>query len=173
VPLTDGATLFAGGAGGSTTTAVAADDAAAEPCEFVAVSRKTIVEPSSAFVSVYVVPVAPPMEEQLLPDASQRSQAYVEVEAGYAVNVPAVPVSTSPTCVVPEIVGGAVFTGAASGGVIVEVCAEVADAFANALVPVTTTRMVCPLSPVTTVYVDEVALPMSAQFAPVPSHCCH
>src|SRR6266487_381134 len=50
VPLTAGADVFAGGA--AATTPVAADVAADEPAEFVAVTRTTTVEPTSADVNV-------------------------------------------------------------------------------------------------------------------------
>ena len=84
--------------------------------------------------------------------------------AGVPVHVPFDAVSVWPSRAVPEIVGGAVFTGGLPATT--PVCAEVALALPPAFVPVTTTRSVPPTSPATCVYVEAVAPAMSAQAAP-------
>ena len=62
--------MFTGGS--AATTAVWSDVACALPAPLVAVTRTRIVRPTSAGVSVYVVPVSPGMSAQFEPAASQR-----------------------------------------------------------------------------------------------------
>ncbi len=69
---------------------------------------------ASDAVTVYDVPVAFAMAEQLLPAASQRSHASVYVVAPAPVHVPRSPFSVFPISASPEIDSSVVFTGAAS-----------------------------------------------------------
>ena len=80
---------------------VAADSVVWLPLEFVAVLRKRSVCPTSGPPDVYVVPVAPPIGEQLLPAASQRSHWNV----GLIGCPPGLPVSREFARATPEIVG--------------------------------------------------------------------
>ena len=108
VPVTAGATVFAGG---PLTIALAADSAEDEPAEFVAVTFTRIVEPTSAWTRVYVVPVAPPMLLQFAPPWSHRSHCWANVGAGNPSHVPFAAVSTEPAAAVPLIVGRALLVG--------------------------------------------------------------
>ena len=66
VPVTAGSAVLAGGA--ATTVAVCADVAEPDPALFVAPTATRIVVPTCDGVSPNVVPVAPAMLEQLVPD---------------------------------------------------------------------------------------------------------
>jgi hypothetical protein len=61
------------GAGNGATTAVAADATDIVPDELDAVTTTRVVSPASPGARTCVVPVAPVIPEQLLPDASQSS----------------------------------------------------------------------------------------------------
>jgi hypothetical protein len=76
VPLIDGADVFDGATADAVTTPVAAEDADDEPALFDAVTNTRTVEPASADVNVYVLPVAAAMSEQFPPPASQRRHWY-------------------------------------------------------------------------------------------------
>ena len=63
----------AGGAGAGATTEVGVEVALCEPFLFDAVTATRIVEPTSAFPSLYVVEVAPATRLHAFPVRSQRS----------------------------------------------------------------------------------------------------
>ena len=63
-----------------------------------------------------------------------------------------------------------VFTG---GVATTPVCNDVTDALPDAFVPVSTTRMVAPASPLASTYVVAVAPEISAQLLPAASQRCH
>src|SRR5579872_6058527 len=99
------------------------------------------------------------MFRQPVPSAAQRCHC-LEYEVGVGVQVPLPTRSVAPTTAEPEIVGltesvGPFFEATTSVG------AEVADALPSALTPVTTTRAVWPMSPLTSEYVLLVAPVMS------------
>ena len=74
--------------GGPVTVAVAFESAMVVPLVLVPVTRNRIVEPASAWTSVYVPLVAPAMSTQLLPPVSQRRHLCVSVGVGVPVQVP-------------------------------------------------------------------------------------
>jgi hypothetical protein len=94
------------------TAAVCADVAELEPDGLVAVTTTRIVFARSALAKVYVDAVAPEIDAQLLPCASQLCHWSVNVGVVSLVQVPLPAVSVEPTCGVPLIVGAAVFAGA-------------------------------------------------------------
>src|SRR3954462_12458995 len=100
------------------------------------------------------------MEGQPERRASQLCDWYACV-AAEPLKVPSCSVSTWPTAAVPVIVGAPVLAGATTGTVTTAVAADVPDAWPAPFVAVSTTRIVCPASPATTVYVDPVAPPMA------------
>jgi hypothetical protein len=75
----------------------------------------------------------------------------VNAGAGNALHVPGAEVSSWPTLIVPLIVGSELFEGARGGGTTTAVSTLVAALAPDALVPVTTTRIVPPTSPLTRV----------------------
>ena len=154
-----------------TTAVMAVSELAVGATPFDAVTCALTVPPTSACTSVYDDAVAPPIAEQFAPRLSHLNQAYVNVnDAGKPAQVPFVVVSFSPLAAVPDSDGAAVFCGEP---VTTAVWFEVAAALPPPFVAVTFTRIVLPWSPVTGVYVDAVAPPMSEQFAPAASHCRH
>jgi hypothetical protein len=142
-----GAVALSGGR--AATVPDGADRTVAEPAPFVAVTRTRRRNPTSSAVSGYVLDVAPGTSVQLVPVASQRTHWYAYV-AWEPLHVPGSAVRVCPSRGVPEIVGGAVLSGAAG---FTEAGAEVAVAFPAAFVAFTTTRMRFPVSAATVVYV--------------------
>jgi hypothetical protein len=92
----------------------------------------------------YVLLVAPAILAQLSPFASQRHQTK-RVDVGFPLQVPSLAVSVEPTAGLPEIVGAAVFVGAAALEITAE-GAEVAWLDPPAFVAVTVTRRRPPTS---------------------------
>lgn len=95
------------------TTAVGADVADAEPPAFFAVTVTRMVLPESPPVMAWVSPVAPEIEEQEPPRASQFDHTYEKL-VGEFLQLPVAAVSVLPTFSVPLIVGTAVETGGAT-----------------------------------------------------------
>jgi hypothetical protein len=94
---------------GAVTTPVAAEVACPDPPLFEAVTVTFKERPSSAVVSAYVAPMAPPIGAQVVP--WQRSHWY-PYAVGVFVQVPWDEVSVWPTTVEPLMLGGVWFTGA-------------------------------------------------------------
>jgi len=117
VPEIAGGAVLAGGEepGSAATAAVAVLVAAVGPVSFDAVTVTRIVFPTSPEPRRYCADVAPAREAQLAPAASQRFHWYA-YDVGELVQVPFEAASCWPCCAAPEIVGGAVFTGAGGGG---------------------------------------------------------
>jgi len=109
------------------------------------------------------------MLTQEAPPLSQRRHKYVYVSGTVPPHVPGSAVRIPPDTGVPLIVGGAVLTGAA---VMTAVAADTETVEPDALVAVTATRIVEPVS-LASVYVVAVAPSMSAQVAPVESQRRH
>jgi len=78
-----------------------------------------------------------------------------------------------PSCVVPEIVGGAVFFGAVPVGLTTSVGREAATPEPLLFVAVTCTRTRCPTSAVCRVYCWLVAPAIAPQFPPWSSQRSH
>jgi hypothetical protein len=146
-------------------TAVAAEIAVSFPRELEAVTRKRIVAPTSAEVSVYVLFVAPPIDEQAPPVLSQRCHAYSYFD-GLFVHVPFVPVSVAFSCGVPEIVGGAVFAGLPAATT-TAVAADWEVFEPSELLAVTRNRSVWPSSAAVSWYCDPVAPSIVPQLPPL------
>ena len=89
--------------------------------------------------------MAPAIGAHAPPVASQRDQAYVNVIGAAPAQVPSVPTRVWPSVVVPEMVGGAVFWGAAPLTT-TAVGAEGESVVPPASVAVSTTRTVWPTS---------------------------
>ena len=81
--------------------------------------------------------------------------------------------SVCPSCAVPEIVGGEVFTGADGGPATTPVAADTLVAEPPLFVAVTATRNVAPASAAATVYELAVAAKTSTQPAPDESQRRH
>ena len=118
-----------------------------------------------------MVAVCPPIATQDAPPALQRCQEYAYVIVGEPSQVPWLSDRTCASWAVPVTAGGVTTNGASA--VTTAVWGEVAVAVPPALVPVTTTRIVEPMSATTCVYVDAVAPPMSAQLLPEASQRRH
>jgi hypothetical protein len=161
-PETTGAAVFVGGAG--RTTAVGAEFRDAAPAEFVAVTRTTSVEPTSAVTTAYVAPVAPAISTQPAPLESHRSHRYA-YDGAVPDQVPDEPVSVSPSRAVPVTVGAVEFTGGAAATT--GVAPDVAVLDPAAFEAITATRKVAPTSEPATTYVVPVAPGTSVQAAPV------
>src|SRR3954469_17551061 len=99
LPVIEGA-VFDSGAIAFVTTAVGCEFAVCDPSELDAVTRASIVCPTSAFVSVYVFSVSPLTLAQLLPFESHRIHWYL-YEVGAFFHEPVLVVSVLPTIGVP------------------------------------------------------------------------
>jgi hypothetical protein len=155
------------------TTVVCAEVATADPDAFEAVTATLVVDPRSDDVSAYVWPVAPLMMTQLAPLVLQRSHWYAYEIGAVPDQDPELADSTWPDWAVPEIVGRAVFDGAAGAACTTAVCADVAVADPAEFDAVTATRIVEPTSAETSVYAAAVAPEILTQFAPEESQRCH
>jgi hypothetical protein len=153
------------------TAALAAVVTFVEPAALVATTETRNVLPSAAPDSVYVLPVAPTIVAQLSPFASQRSHVHA-YEVGLPLHVPLLAVRVEPTWSEPEIVGAAVFVGAAALEMTAD-GAEVERAEPLLSVAVTVTRTVCPTSAATGLYVAAVAPETAAHEPPLASHRLH
>lgn len=87
--------------------------------------------------------------------------------------LPGLAVRACPSCVVPAIVGVAVFAGGVGGGWTTAVGAEVAVPVPLVFVALTTTRIVEPTSRLVRAYVFAVAPASEAQELPLAEHRCH
>src|SRR5262245_42686565 len=131
--------------------------------EFRAVTLNLILWFTSADVSRYVLPFAPPIAEQSPPPELQRSQRN-ENEIGCApVHEPGSAVTTAPTVIVPRTVGVDVLTGGPTT-TLVGFDATVFEP--SAFIAVTRTRSLKPTSARTSRYRRSVAREMMAQFPP-------
>jgi len=108
-PLVGQPPLEVGGA--AATTPVGTDVDEFDPSLFFAVTWTRSVFPESTGFSVYVLSVAPLIDEQLPPFASQRRQSYVKLIGVAPLHLPGSAVKVSPTWALPEIVGGDWLTG--------------------------------------------------------------
>src|SRR5262245_33970776 len=111
-----GAGVGADGAG-AVTAAVGTESIVVATLPLVAVTRKRMVEPTSACCGTYVVVAAPEMSLQSAPPASHRRHSCISVGAGEPDHVPSSPVSTDPTVGVPPMVGGVRLAGVTVYGV--------------------------------------------------------
>jgi hypothetical protein len=144
VPVTAGGAVFDGGIGATVIGPTADDAAPAEPIEFVAVTVTTIVLPTSALATVYVLPVAPAISLQFAPVASHCRHWYAYEKGDVPLQAPGSAERIFPSCVVPETLGAVVFCGPTDATV--AVASDVALAGPTAFVAVTTTRIVDPAS---------------------------
>src|SRR5512132_308969 len=103
------------------------------------------------------------MSVQFAPPESQRRHWYTYEIGAVPDQLPGSAVKVCPSTGVPEIVGGDVFTGAASAPVTVAVAAEVAVLEPTEFVAVTVTRIVEPTSADASEYVWSVAPAISLQ----------
>ena len=110
------------------------------------------------------------MGRQLAPAASQRPQAYVNVNGDVPVQAPLVAVSVMPSLAVPVIAGGVVFAGA--DAVTTAVSADVDWAEPAPLPAVTVTLSLEPTSAEVATYAA-LFVPIFEQFAPAESQRCH
>ena len=85
-----------------------------EPTPFDAVTATRTVDPASAEATTYVCEVAPTMSAQFTPAESHRRHRYAYEIGAVPDQDPGLAVSVCPTCGVPEIDGGDVFTGGTS-----------------------------------------------------------
>jgi hypothetical protein len=155
------------------TVAVGDDVAGVEPLALLAVTVTSIVSPRSPDPSVYVLPVAPEIATQSAPLPLQSLHLYAK-PVGLFDHEPSLADNVSPTTVVPEITGTAVFTGAAGGGVPTTLVAtDDADPDPPALLAVTVTTNVCDSSAATTLYVPAVAPAIATHDPPLALQSLH
>src|SRR6201992_3401183 len=110
VPVTTGAVVLGGAA--ACTAPVGPLGALTVPSGLEAVTSSRTSPPSSATASVYELPVAPGMFDQVVPSAERcHCSAYA---LPTPLQVPWMEVRVTPRCALPEIVGVAVSTGAAA-----------------------------------------------------------
>src|SRR4051794_23323657 len=102
------------------TTSVGSDGARSRPSAFTAVTRTRRVRPTSPTTGGYVSFEAPAIPLQAVPSDAHRCHAYA-YDVGLFAQVPREAVSAAPSRAAPEIVGRAVFSGAAAAAVPVTV----------------------------------------------------
>jgi hypothetical protein len=177
-PEIAGSFLFVGALGAALATgAVALDATVFEPTLFDPWTRRRIRLATSPVWRTYVELVAPEMNAQLLPSGAPPLLGHathwsVNEIGAVPVHVPLVPVSVCPTTSEPEMTGSIVFFGWLADAT-VEVDEESALAWPTAFVAVTRARKREPTSLLGTVYVELVAPPIDAQFAPWESQRRH
>jgi hypothetical protein len=125
VPEIVGSAVFFGGS--AWTMLEAAEVTGVDPSALVAVTRTRMVFPTSLEVSCRDLPVAPVMSTHAPPPASQRCHWYAYVGVVALDHVPGRALMIWPSWNVPEIVGGAVLTGA------VATCASVTPRSASTI----------------------------------------